>query len=319
MVEMPGTEANIRMKSFSGRKALIGPSTFGAVDRRPLNLLIEVGLDIVENPFKRKLTRDEVSELLATGVTALIAGLEPLDREILERSKLRVISRCGSGLSNIDLVAARELGIKVCSTPDGPTNAVAELTLAAMLNLVRGIPEMNEAMHAGLWRKTIGAQLEGKTVVIVGFGRIGRQVAELLVPFGANLVAVDPALPGQVGGISVYPLTEALPMADLVTVHASGEAEILGEKEFRLLKRGVLLLNCSRGGVISEAALRAFLDDGTVAGAWLDCFTEEPYHGPLIAYPQVLMTPHAGSYTRECRLSMETEAAQNLIDALREL
>jgi D-3-phosphoglycerate dehydrogenase len=278
--------------------------------------LVKEGFDLVGNPFKRKLSREELIGLLDGDVRGIIAGLEPLDREVLARSSLRVISRCGSGLSNVDLAAAAELGIVVCATPDGPTAAVAELTVGALLALLRMLPQMDRDLHEGRWHKRIGSQLEGKTVAIVGCGRIGRRVAALLSAFGATVLGVDPALRGALDGIRLVPLAEALAAADIVTLHCSGEARVLGPEEFRRMKPGTLLLNAARGGLVDEAALVCALDEGRVAGAWLDAFEEEPYDGPLTRYPQVLLTPHVGSYTKECRARMEMEAAENLIRAM---
>lgn len=299
-------------------KVLIGPSTFGALDRSPLDRLVKAGFDLVDNPFKRKLSKDELIGLLDGDVEGLIAGLEPLDREVLSRSSLKVISRCGSGLSNVDLAAAAELGIAVCATPDAPTTAVAELTVGALLALLRLLPQMDHDLHEGRWTKRIGAQLEGRTVAIIGCGRIGRRVAALLSAFGATVLGVDPAPQGMPDGVRLVSLAEALAAADIVTLHCSGETCILGPEEFGRMKPGVLLLNAARGGLVDEAALVRGLDEGRIAGAWLDAFEEEPYHGPLTRYPQVLLTPHVGSYTGECRARMEREAVEHLLEALAE-
>jgi len=296
------------------KKVLIGPSSFAVLDSAPKERLIKSGFEVIDNPFKRKLTKSELIELLP-GVEGLIAGLETIDREALEKSDLKVISRCGSGLSNVDLVAAKDLGIKVCYTPFGPTTAVAELTIGAMLSLIRMIPQMDYALHRGEWSKKIGFQLEGKTVAIIGFGRIGRRVAELLLPFKVKIIVVDSFLKETVDGYEILPLDEALPQADIITIHSSGEECILNTREFSLMETGVFLLNAARGGLISEEALLEALREGKVAGAWLDTFTNEPYSGSLCQYQNVILTPHIGSYTYECRRQMETEAVENLIKA----
>ena len=297
-------------------KILIGPSSFGAEDRAPLERLLRAGCEVVDNPFKRRLTKGELLDLLDEKTTGLVAGLEPLDREVLQKSRLKVISRCGSGLSNVDLTAANELGITVCSTPAAPTTAVAELTLASMLSLLRMIPQMDQDLHEGRWTKKIGLQLEGKTVVIVGLGRIGRRVASLLAAFGTRVLAVDPYETPEAVGVPLIPLGQALPQADIVTLHCNGDSCLLGRKEFELLKPGAFVLNAARGGVIDETALLEALRAGRVAGAWLDTFEREPYDGPLRDSPNVLLTPHVGSYTRECRKRMEMEAVENLIAGL---
>ncbi|MBW2333491.1 MAG: phosphoglycerate dehydrogenase [Deltaproteobacteria bacterium] len=308
------------MKSLKGVKILIGPSSFAAMDPDPMNLLTESGCTVIDNPYKRKLTKDELVELLSeNGVTGLIAGLEPLDREVFERSDLKVISRCGSGLSNVDVEAAEMLGIRVCYTPYGPTQAVAELTIGAMLNLIRMVPLMNKDLHEGKWTKEVGILLEGKTVLIIGFGRIGRRVAELLTPFKVRILAVDEINQEAFGNVAFVSLEDALTQADILTIHASGETCILRDKEFALIKPGAFLLNAARGGLIDEGCLIDALDSGVIAGAWLDAFEHEPYRGPLEQYSQVLLTPHIGSYTVECRRNMELESVENLLNAFNEI
>ncbi len=301
-------------------KILIGPSSFAEADKTPMNRLIAAGYAVVDNPYKRKLTKKELFGLLDGNVVGLIAGLETIDREILERSGIQVVSRVGAGLSNVDIDAASDLGIQVFNTPAAPTNAVAELTIGAILSLLRMIPQMDQALHSGQWQKKVGVQLQGKTVAIVGFGRIGRRVTELLSPFGVKILVVDPYVnESACAGYRKVTLLVALPESDIVTIHCSGHDCIIGEKEFVLLKKGSFLLNVARGGVISEEALIKALEGGTIAGAWLDTFEEEPYKGPLCGYRNVILTPHVGSYTAECRLQMENEAVDNLINYLKKI
>jgi D-3-phosphoglycerate dehydrogenase len=296
---------------------LIGPSSFSEVDKMPLERLAHAGFKTVNNPYKRKLTREELKTLLDDDVCGIIAGLEPLDREVLHGTKLKVISRVGSGLSNVDLEYCREQGIVVCSTPDGPTDAVAELTLGAMLGLLREIPRMSSALHRGEWDKRIGKQLRGKTVAVIGYGRIGRRVAQLLRPFEVTLIVVDPCLtPAALTNERLMPLSDAISLADIITLHNSGETCLIAEDEIARMKPGVFLLNASRGGVISEAALAQGIQSGKIAGAWLDTFVQEPYRGILEHLPQVIITPHVGSYTTECRIAMENQAVTNLLKAL---
>ena len=296
-------------------KILIGPSSFGVVDAAPIARLRDAGVEVVPNPFGRRLTEQELLALLP-GVVGLIAGLEPLTESVLEQSELRAISRSGVGMSNVDLDAAKRLGIAVRNTPDAPTAAVAELTLAALLALLRQIVPMSVDLHAGRWTRSPGAQLEGRIVAVVGYGRIGRRVSALLLAFGARVIAVDPHATAVESPIELRALGEALPRADIVTLHASGEDAVLGEAELLSLKRGAFVLNGGRGGLVDEAALCAALESGQVAGAWIDAFADEPYSGPLAHFPQVLLTPHVGSFTIECRRRMEMEAVDNLLDAL---
>ncbi|MFC1462393.1 NAD(P)-dependent oxidoreductase [Verrucomicrobiota bacterium] len=299
-------------------KVLVSPSSFGKLDPAPLEALSGTGLEVVNNPYGRRLTKGEVIGLLVE-VCGIVAGLEPLDEDVMTKSDLKVISRCGSGMSNVDQDAAARLGIEVYSTPYGPTEAVAELTLGALLGLLRHVPRMDRSLHEGKWDKRIGVQLQGKTVTIIGYGRIGRRVAEVMQPFDVSILVVDPFLDGQDVEHPVMALEEALPQADIVSLHLSGEEQVLGEKEFAAMKEGVYLLNGARGGLVDEECLVKNLESGKVAGAWIDAFGVEPYEGPLTGFDQVVLTPHIGSYALECRRSMEMESAMNLINALRRL
>lgn len=297
-------------------KILVTTSTFAEFDSTPIRLLEQAGCKVTLNPYKRKLTKEESKKLLP-GYVGLIAGLETLDDEILSVSDLKVISRCGSGMSNVDLNAAKKRGIMVCNTPEGPTNAVAELTLAMMLNLLRHTCQMNEDLHHGRWNKKMGWQLENKTVCIIGFGHIGRQLAQLLEPFRVKIIVVDPYLKENNLSIQKLSLSEALPLADIVTLHCSGEDLLITEKEISLMKKGVFLLNAARGGLVDEQAILKGLESEILHGVWIDAFTQEPYQGKLLGHPRVLLTPHVGSYTWECRIKMELQAVKNLIKLLK--
>ena len=301
--------------SLKGKKILIGASTFGARDDAPLKCLRDSGCEVLENPYKRRLTKGELLGLLTDDVAGLIAGLETLDRGVLEKTKLKVISRCGAGLSNVDLLAAKQMDIKVCYTPQGPTIAVAELTVAAMLNLLRSVSIMNDDLHQGQWTKITGNQLEGKTIAIIGLGRIGTKVAALLKVFNVTILAVDQIVNDNVDDIQMCPLNEALQKADIITIHASGEDQIIGPDEFKLMKKGAYLLNASRGELVNEEALITALKDEELTGVWMDVFIDEPYTGRLQEFPQALLTPHVGSYTLEGRQKMEIDTVNNLISA----
>lgn len=297
-------------------KVLISTSTFGEYDRSPLEVLRGSGFEPVMNPYGRTLKEDEL-KALAEGAAGLIAGTERLDGPVLNAiSGLRIISRCGAGLDNIDLEAAKRLGVAVYNTPSGPTLAVAELTVALLLNLARRITEMDRDVRKGVWRKAAGSLLRGKRIGIIGFGRIGRKVAQLLLPFGAEVRYCDPCRAENEFGCRHSGLEELLSWADAITVHAAPAPPfktLIGRSELALLKEGAALVNTSRGGVVDEAALHEALSSGRLSGAALDVFAEEPYRGPLAALPNVILTPHIGSYAREARSEMEMEAVSNLL------
>lgn len=300
---------------MQNRKILIGPSSFAEKDKTPLLILENAGYTVINNPYGRKLTKNELLELLDGDVVGLIAGIEPLDKDVLSKSKLKCISRVGTGMSNVDLKAAKDLDIAVTNTPDAPTQSVAELTIGALLNLLRMIPQMNEDLHNGKWVKKIGFQLSGKTCLIIGYGRIGKRVAVLISAFGAKIVIYDPFINNN--NVDEFKkidsLSEALSDADIISLHNSGEECLLTRKEFNQMKKGVLILSASRGNAIDENALLEALREDIVSGAWLDTFVNEPYNGYLINFPNVLLTPHVGSYTLECRRTMEIEAVNNLL------
>ncbi len=296
-------------------KILIGTSSFGKRDPAPIELLQDHGLEVMPNPYGRKLICEELINLLP-GVDGLIAGLETVDRNVLVSSTLKVVSRCGSGISNVDVDACRELGVVFKYTPFGPTQAVAELTVGMMILLLRDACAMNSSLHGGKWDKRVGFQLKGKTVAIIGYGRIGRRTASLLAPFGVRLLAVDPFQNADEESVTVMAMQDALPVSDIVVIHASSEKEILGEGEFAMMKTGAFLCNAARGQNVDEIALNRYLDNGKLGGAWLDSYAKEPYAGPLCGHPKVILTPHVGSYTTEGRLEMEMTSAQNLIDGL---
>ena len=294
----------------------IGPSSFADEDTSPLELLQSAGVTVKDNPFKRRLNEAETIEHLK-GVDGLIAGLEPLNRNVISRCapKLRAIARVGIGVANVDFDAAAEFGVKVSSTPEGPINAVAEMCLAALLTIGRTILPANEALHNGQWKKSIGFSLMGTKVLLIGYGRIGRRTGELLRAFGAELLVQDPFLDASTlnHGERAVSLDEGLAEAEVISLHASGEDCVLDRVEFAKMRKGVVLLNSARGGLVSEPGLIAALEDGTVGATWFDAFWKEPYTGPLTRYPQALLTPHISTYTVQCRRDMETAAVKNLL------
>lgn len=277
-------------------------------------MLLDHGLELVRNPHGRRLDATEIKTLIAD-VDGLLAGLEPLNSEVLSAARqLKAVARVGVGLDTVDLEVARALGIRVSNTPDAPAAAVAELAVAMTIALSRSLPRADAALHSGRWEKIIGKSLSESVVLIVGYGRIGRRVAEYLGPFGPRLIVCDPCVDeSDAAGLALSDLADGLSQADIVTLHASGSEVVLDESAFRVMKPGAVLLSCGRGGQVDEGALVRALDDGSVSGAWLDVFTSEPYSGPLTHYPQVILTPHMATYTRQTRLAMELEAVGNLL------
>lgn len=298
-------------------KIVITTSSFATYDHSPLDELKKTQIEYTINPYGRKLTSSEVINL-AKDADGLVAGTEPLNEEVLRKlPELKVISRCGAGLDNVDLEKAKELNIKVYSTPYGPTLAVAELTLGLMLDLLRKITTMDRELRKGVWKKRTGSLLTGKKVGIWGFGRIGQKVAQLLAPLGVEIAYYD--IRSVEGAIPLKSKNELLSWADIITLHCSANADgkyAIGKSELKLMKNNAWLINASRGGLVDETALYSALQKGKLAGAALDVFENEPYTGPLCELDNVILTPHIGSYAKEGRIQMEMQAVRNLINGL---
>ncbi len=307
------------------KKIAITTTSFGEYENKPLELLRKEGFEVILNPYRRKLKSSEIVELCKDAV-GIIAGTEMIDAEILKRltqssalcpqSSLKVISRCGAGLDNVDHEAAKRLGIEVFNTPDAPTLAVAELTVGLILNLLRKVNLMDNAIRNGRWEKLIGNLLSGKRVGIIGFGRIGRKVSELVKSFNCEIAYADPFVDDDIFGLKRLSLEELLRWADIISIHVSGKDKLVKEKHLSLMKKGSWLINVARGGVVDENALYRALKKGSLSGAALDVFTEEPYNGCLKELDNVILTPHIGSYALEARIEMERQAVENLLKGL---
>ncbi len=300
-------------------KIAITTTSFGEYDETPLNLLKEAGFEIILNPYGRKLKKEETMEL-CKDVSGIVAGTETLDAEIIKKlPSLNVISRVGTGTDNVDLEAAKASGIKVFNTPESPTVAVAELTIGLMLDLLRMFSRMDRELRAGKWEKRMGNLLYGRNVGIVGFGRIGKKVAELLKPFGCEIAYTDPYVEDGLLGLKRMSLDELLGWADIISLHVAvnDNKPLLTEKELKSIKKGSWLVNASRGGIVDEDTLYEAARNGFISGAALDVFEQEPYKGRLIELDNVILTPHIGSYAKEARVDMEKQAVENLLSGLR--
>lgn len=293
-------------------KIVVGASSFAGSSDKAINMLLERRIEVVKNPYGRKMTEDEIIGHLQ-GADGLLAGLEPLNEAVFEKApQLKAIARIGIGMDNVDIEAAKKHGIKVSNTPDAPTAAVAEMALAALLTMGHEIIPSNRDVHQKVWKKRIGFSLNGLNVLFIGYGRIGRRFAEHLKYFGSNISVYDPFQPD----ISEPDLGEALKKADVITVHASGNEEILSAGLFSCIREGAVVMNCSRGALINEDALYEGLKSGKISQYWGDVFWSEPYEGKLLECDNAVLTPHISTYNSLCRESMETEAVKNILEDL---
>ena len=199
-------------------KIAVGASSFGDAAPEVLEWLQEKGIEVVRNPYGRKMTQEEIIEHLQ-GAVGLLAGLEPLNEEVFRACpELKAIARIGIGMDNVDREAAARHGIKVSNTPEGPTDAVAEMTLAALLAICHNLIPANEDVHKGIWKKRMGRSIQELKVLMVGYGAIGRRTAELLRGLGAEIMIYDKYLPEE----STHALAEGVAAADVISLHASG-------------------------------------------------------------------------------------------------
>lgn len=304
-------------------RILVTLSTFGDADPAPRQLLDASPYPVTINPHGRRLRPQEVVELGRDAV-GIVAGVEPYDAATLAQlTNLRCLSRCGIGLDSIDLDAAQARGIRVCNTPDEPVDAVAEHTVALMFSMLRHVPAVDAATRGRAWQRITGTLLSGKTVGIVGLGRIGRRVAELLAPFHVTLLGTDPVAADPTwcrsAGVRVVPLEELLSSSHVITLHATsppGARPLIDGEQLARFRPAAWLINTARGALVDEAALADALRSGRLSGAGLDVFGTEPYTGPLCDLENVVLTPHQATLTVETRAAMELRAVQNLLALL---
>ena len=298
--------------NLKNRRVLVTSTSFGNDDPALKSTLEEEVGEVIYNPMSHPLRAHELIPLLKD-VDGFIAGLDQIDSSVIKAAdRLKVIARYGVGTDRVDVQAATRRGIVVTNTPGANSVAVAELTIAFMLALGRHLCAANQATRCGEWPRYSGVGLRGKTVGIVGFGAIGREVASLLKGFGCRVLVSDPFVNHQAmeGREEEFvSLDELLGASDFVSLHASLNPTTAGmvDRAFlQKMKHGAFLINTARGELIDEAALEHTLEAGDLRGAALDCFTKEPPGAdhPLLRFPQVIVTPHTGSHTDEAMNTM---------------
>jgi D-3-phosphoglycerate dehydrogenase len=296
--------------------------------------LAEEGLAIlraepgVEVDVKTGLKPDELKAIIGQYDGICIRSETKLTADVLSKpGKLRAIARAGVGVDNVDLPTATRHGIVVMNAPDGNTISTCELTMGLILAVSRNIAPACASLKGGQWdRKTfMGRQLAGKTIGIVGLGRIGRAVAKRCLAFDMKVVGYDPFVAGAEGDIAkeirlVANLEQLLVEADYLTVHTTLTDEtrgMIGAKELRMLPKGAFVINAARGGIIDEAAILEALNSGHIAGAALDVYTQEPpADRTLVEHPKVLCLPHVGASTHEAQRNVAIDACRSIVDYL---
>jgi D-3-phosphoglycerate dehydrogenase len=301
-------------------KVLITTVPFGDKNRLPIEQLEAAGVEYLINPLDRKLKEEELAEMISD-FDVLIAGTEDItDAVMAKASKLKLISRVGIGLDNVDLLAAESRGIKVSYTPDAPAPAVAEHTIGLMLSLLRSTHVSNAQLHRGEWQRHFGRRIPEITIGVIGTGRIGARVLRRLSAFGTPRLLVNDIKPDST--ISPYQKLEWVDKntiykdADLITLHVPLTAQtknMIGCQQLMMMKPDAMIINTSRGGIINEAELAEVLETGHLSGAAIDVFDLEPYVGSLSKIERCLLTAHMGSMSIDCRSRMEIEASEEAI------
>jgi len=275
-----------------------------------------------------KMSRADTLAAAAEAHALIVRSDTQVDAELLDHApKLRFVVRAGVGVDNIDLDACTRRRIVVMNAPDGNTISTAEHTFALILALARHIPAADASMRAGRWDRAqfMGIQLAGKTLGIIGFGRVGRAVSERAHAFGMTEIAYDPFVPERVArhlGLSIVPrLDDLFAEADIITLHALVTDEtrhMINAENIAKMKDGVLIVNAARGALINAADLAQALKTGKVRGAALDVYDREPPDpsNPLLGLPNVIYTPHLGASTYEAQQAVAEQAARQVINAL---
>jgi D-3-phosphoglycerate dehydrogenase len=305
-------------------KILVTPASFKMGAAGPvMDRLRSFANTVVFNPKGKPLYEDELITMLKD-CDGCIAGLDPFNRKVIESvKKLKVISRYGTGVDNVDIAAARSNNIAVCRTPGVNSQAVAELAITLLLCLARQVPMLDRKTREGYWVRSVGVELHKKTLGIMGLGAVGKKTARLAAGFSMRVLAYDPNMDteyAQANGIIPVDFEKLIAEADFLSLHLPLKADtrhIISADVMRNMKKGALIINTARGGLIDEAAACEMLKSGHLDGLGLDVYEEEPpQSSPLFGLENVVFTPHTAAHTIEATAGMAALSVENLIDVL---
>jgi D-3-phosphoglycerate dehydrogenase len=291
-------------------------------------MLVDLRKDGFEVDMKPEIPPESLLKLIPDYEALIVRSGTKVTAEVIESGrKLRVIGRAGAGVDNIDVEAATRHGIIVMNTPGGNTVSTAEHTLSLLFALARNIPQAHASVASGKWerKKFVGVELDGKTIGVIGLGKVGREVAKRCVALGMKVVGYDPILSSEVAmklGVDLLSLDEVYVRSDFLTLHVPLTPEtkgMIGEREIGKCKEGVRIINCARGGIVDEEALLKGLESGRVAGAALDVFSHEPPGQlKLFLHEKVIATPHLGASTEDAQEKVSAQIGRQVADALLE-
>ncbi|HKI79105.1 MAG TPA: phosphoglycerate dehydrogenase, partial [Ignavibacteriaceae bacterium] len=279
----------------------------------------------IEFDFKTGLSPEELSGIIKDYSGLIVRSETKVTPELIDKmEKMEVIGRAGTGVDNINLEAATRKGIIVMNTPGGNTISTAEHTMALILSMFRNIPQANQSLREGKWerKKYKGTELFGKTIGLIGLGKVGREVARRAKSFDVEIIGYDPILSKDVAdklGIKLSSLDGIFKESDLITVHVplSDETKyIINSESLKKCKDGIKIINCARGGIINEIELLAALNSGKVSSAAFDVYETEPpdASNELLNHPKVVCTPHLGASTEEAQIKVAAQIAEQVVE-----
>ncbi len=293
------------------------------ISSKGIEILRKAGLDV---DVKTGLKPDELKSIIGEYHALVVRSATKVTSDVIDAARnLKVIGRAGSGLDNVDMIAASKRGIVVMNTPGGNTITTAEHTIALMFAIARKIPQANASMARGEWEKKrfMGVELFNKTLGIIGLGKIGTEVAKRAQGLGMQVIAYDPFLSEEMSkkmGVKKMDIQDVLRQADFITIHTPLTAEtknIINSETIKIMKNGVYIINCARGGIINEKDVYDALESGKIAGVALDVFEmEPPVNNPLVGHEKVVCTPHLGASTQEAQENVAIAISEQIVDYL---
>lgn len=300
------------------KRVLITSRSFGQVSEEPLNILKENGIEV---DFQNDEYNEEKFQSIIGNYDALIIGAHEFSPKAMEKAKkLKIICKHGAGLDNINLEAAKKYNIRVTNVPATNSNAVADLAFGLMLDVARKISFAASRVKDGLWERVIGTDVCYKTLGVIGFGAIAKNVAKRAGGFGMKVLAYDPYvtdLPDGFPHVSLVTFEDVIKQSDFISVHVplnDATRNLIGREQMEMMKKGAFIINTSRGGIVNEEALYEYLKNGHLAGAGLDVTEKEPPTGsPLLTLDNVTVVPHIGMYSKEAINAVSVICARNVV------
>ncbi len=302
------------------KKILVATYPFGLCGEKPVNILRDSGCEIIYNSLGRRLKGNEVIDMIED-IDGVIAGTEPYSKEIIEKAKkLKVISRVGVGLDSVDFDVCKNNGVILTYTPEAPAEGVADLAVAQIVNLLRGIISSDKSIRNGIWERYMGSLVSEKKIGILGVGRIGSRVIKRLKSFGAKVIFACDLFPKvEMDDIIWMSKEELFKNCDIVSIHipmSKNNFHCVSMKEMSIMREGSFIINTSRGSIINEKDLISLLYNKHLGGAALDVFENEPDVGSLKEFDNVILTAHIGASARQSRYLMELGAAEDCVRIL---